>query len=161
MNKLLLTLALLPVLAHAGAYKCTIDGVTKYQSAPCPTNPEAAPLDLKVESPERQAKMQAQEKERDKYWADLKKAEADKAQAEQAARDERARRAYVRELERERQVINSRLDQSWQQQQYDRERYQQRQAELDRQNTENDRARNCAIMAIAGQQGPGCPPVNR
>ena len=143
MNKLLLTLALLPALAHAGAYKCTIDGVTKYQSAPCPTNPEAAPLDLKVESPERQAKMQAQEKERDKYWADLKKAEADKAQAEQAARDERAHRAWLREQDRKQAVRDARSDQVWQDYRQDRFDY------------------DCRREAAQGRQGQNCPPVNR
>jgi hypothetical protein len=46
--------------------------VTKYQAAPCAINPDATP------SPERLAKMQEQEKQRDDYWAGLKKAEAEK-----------------------------------------------------------------------------------
>ena len=138
---LFLTALLVPGLSLAQAYKCSVDGVTRYQVSPCAAAPEAAPLELKTPSPERLAKMQAQEKQRDEYWAGLKKAEAEKQKAENEARAKRQRIAYAQELERERQVINARRDQLWKEHVQDRFDY------------------NCDQLAADGLQGEGCPRI--
>ncbi|MEQ1561012.1 MAG: hypothetical protein ABL933_19030 [Methyloglobulus sp.] len=141
-NVLLTALLLMPALATAQAYKCTIDGVTKYQSSPCAKNPESAPLELKIPSEELQAKMRDQERQRDQYWVNHQKAEAEKQQAIAAA--ERDRITYEMELERERQVINTRRDQLWNEHEVDRTRY------------EQDRKYECSKKDAKNNYGAGC-----
>lgn len=127
---------ILPTIVSAQAYKCTVDGVPKYQSSPCQANPDASPITLKTPSPELLRKMQTQEMIRNLQWEEIKNIEALKQR-------ERERQAVLQDLDHQRQIARARADQSWQD-------YQQ-----DRFNSE------CARMASQRIQGDGCPAISR
>lgn len=100
-----LIIASLP--AHA-LYKCTVDGVVKYQASPCPDNPDATPHTLDQPSPELQAKMRRQQLERN--------AEIAKQDLENAKRQiEIDRLNFLKRLDQDRVDNNIRYQQRMQQ----------------------------------------------
>jgi hypothetical protein len=101
----ILILALLVAPCYAGPlYKCTVDGIVKYQAAACDGDQKATPLELKLPSEELQEKMRHQQLQRN-----LEIAEQDLERAKQQKKIDEQN--FWKRLEQDRIDSNNRYNQ--------------------------------------------------